>query len=129
MPSRELGFAVKVVGEPGLPSHDSRRWQSKPHLSVSLERLAAAAATGRLVFDLAVAEVWGRFRPVAELRVGDQLPPETDALRFNPWNAGGGLEPTGLLNRLRDYAYPLSQRSWTERRRTGRRARGHAGPA
>jgi UV DNA damage endonuclease len=39
MPSRKLGFAVKVVGEAGLPSHDSRRWQSKPHLSVSLERL------------------------------------------------------------------------------------------
>ena len=39
MPSRNLGFAVKVASEPGLPSHDSRRWQSKPHLSVSLERL------------------------------------------------------------------------------------------
>ncbi len=39
MPSRNVGFAVKVVGEPGLPSHDTRPWQSKPHLSVSLERL------------------------------------------------------------------------------------------
>jgi UV DNA damage endonuclease len=39
MPIRNVGFAVKVVGEPGLPSHDTRRWQSKPHLSVSLERL------------------------------------------------------------------------------------------
>jgi UV DNA damage endonuclease len=36
-----LGFAVKVLGEGGLPSHDARRWQSGPHLSVSLERLAA----------------------------------------------------------------------------------------
>ena len=53
-----------------------------------------------------------QLRPVAEIRVADPLPPETDALRFNPWNAGGGLEPTGLLNRLRDYAYPLSQRAW-----------------
>jgi UV DNA damage endonuclease len=34
-----LGFAVKVLGEGGLPSHDARRWQSRPHLSVSLERL------------------------------------------------------------------------------------------
>jgi UV DNA damage endonuclease len=34
-----LGFAVKVLGEGGLPSHDSRRWQSGPHLSTSLERL------------------------------------------------------------------------------------------
>ena len=36
-----LGFAVKVLADGGLPSHDTRRWQSGPHLSVSLERLEA----------------------------------------------------------------------------------------
>ena len=36
-----LGFAVKVLGGGGLPSHDTRRWQSQPHLRVSLERLRA----------------------------------------------------------------------------------------
>lgn len=36
-----LGFAVKVLGDGGLPSHDTRRHQSEPHLHVSLERLAA----------------------------------------------------------------------------------------
>src|SRR3954453_17688506 len=39
-----LGFAVKVIGigsHPPLPSHDTRRWRSGPHLSVSLDRLAA----------------------------------------------------------------------------------------
>jgi UV DNA damage endonuclease len=36
-----LGFAVKVLGDGGLPSHDTRRHQSGPHLRVSLERLAA----------------------------------------------------------------------------------------
>jgi UV DNA damage endonuclease len=36
-----LGFAVKVLAGGGLPSHDTRRWQSGPHLSVSLERLGA----------------------------------------------------------------------------------------
>src|SRR3954452_17815708 len=36
-----LGFAVKVLGAGGLPSHDTRRWQSNPHLSVSLDRLEA----------------------------------------------------------------------------------------
>jgi UV DNA damage endonuclease len=35
-----LGFAVKVLGDGGLPSHDTRRWQSGPNLRVSLERLA-----------------------------------------------------------------------------------------
>ena len=34
-----LGFAVKVLGDGGLPSHDTRRWSSGPHLRVSLERL------------------------------------------------------------------------------------------
>jgi UV DNA damage endonuclease len=31
-----LGFAVKVMGQPDLKSHDTRRWQNEPHLSVSL---------------------------------------------------------------------------------------------
>jgi UV DNA damage endonuclease len=38
---RRLGFAVKVLGEGGLPSHDARRWQSGPHLSDSLLKLEA----------------------------------------------------------------------------------------
>ena len=41
MSAHRLGFAVKVLGNGGLPSHDTRRWQSEPHLRVSLERLAA----------------------------------------------------------------------------------------
>jgi UV DNA damage endonuclease len=36
-----LGFAVKVLGGGGLPSHDTRRWQSGPDLGVSLDRLEA----------------------------------------------------------------------------------------
>ena len=31
-----LGFPVKVLGQAGLKSNDSRRWQSEPHLRVSL---------------------------------------------------------------------------------------------
>jgi hypothetical protein len=96
-----------------LPREDSPR----PQNGNELERLIAAAATGRRVFDLATAQIWGRFVSVAELHVGDQLPAEADALRFNPYNSGGGLEPAGVLNRLRDYAYPLSQQAW---RLTGR---------
>jgi UV DNA damage endonuclease len=34
-----LGFAVKVLGNGGLPSHDTRRWQSGPHLRHSLAAL------------------------------------------------------------------------------------------
>jgi UV DNA damage endonuclease len=36
-----LGFAVKVLGDGGLPSHDTRRWQSGPHLRHSLEMFGA----------------------------------------------------------------------------------------
>ena len=39
MSRHRLGFAVKVLGEGGIPSHDTRRWQSGPHLRVSLDRL------------------------------------------------------------------------------------------
>jgi UV DNA damage endonuclease len=37
--AHRLGFAVKVLGAGGLPSHDTRRWASGPHLRHSLERL------------------------------------------------------------------------------------------
>jgi UV DNA damage endonuclease len=41
MTEMRLGFAVKVLGDGGLPSHDTRRWQSGPDLGVSLDRLDA----------------------------------------------------------------------------------------
>ena len=34
-----LGFPVKVLGASGLRSHDSRRWQNRPRLIVSLAYL------------------------------------------------------------------------------------------
>jgi len=39
--AHRLGFAVKVLGDGGLPSHDARRWASGPHLRHSLENLTA----------------------------------------------------------------------------------------
>jgi UV DNA damage endonuclease len=39
-----LGFAVKVLGAGGLPSHDTRRHQSEPSLGVSLDHLEAVLA-------------------------------------------------------------------------------------
>jgi len=36
---RRLGFAVKVVGREGMKSNDARKWQSSPHLRVSIEYL------------------------------------------------------------------------------------------
>ncbi len=37
-----LGFPVKILGAGGMPTADTRRWQSGPHLSRSLELLAPA---------------------------------------------------------------------------------------
>ena len=39
-----LGFAVKVLGQPGLKSNDTRRWQANPHLRVSLGYLCETFA-------------------------------------------------------------------------------------
>jgi hypothetical protein len=91
-----------------LPDPSSPR----PDGEDELDRLARAAATGRLAFALAVAPLEGRFRRVGTLHVDAPLPPSADALRFNPFNTGGGLELAGVLNQLRDYAYPLAQAAW-----------------
>ena len=40
-PTYRLGFAVKVLGNGGMKTADTRRWQSGPHLSQSLELLDA----------------------------------------------------------------------------------------
>jgi hypothetical protein len=87
----------------------------RPSGEDEFDRLDRAAATGRLEFGFAVATLGGRFRRVGALQVGERLPDTLDALRFNPFNCGGGLEPAGWLNRLRDYAYPLSQAAWGRR--------------
>lgn len=100
-------FIVGVVPDAGAP---------RPPGDDEFDRLARAAATGRLTFGLAVASIGGRFRRVGTLHVHDRLPQSIDALRFNPFNSGGGMAPSGVLNRLRDYAYPLSQAAWARRR-------------
>jgi UV DNA damage endonuclease len=56
----KLGFAVKVLGGGGLPSHDARRWQSGPHLRVSLGHL------GR-IFDHLGEQGIGMYRMTASL--------------------------------------------------------------
>ena len=53
---------------------------------------------------------------MATLKVGDRLPQDLDATRFNPWNTAGGLEPAGSLNRMRDLVYRDSQAGWERSR-------------
>lgn len=85
---------------------------SLPYRAGERRFLIGAVPRGGTRFDLAVAAVLGRFEAVGDIEVGARLPHDLDGLPFNPWNTGGGLEPAGFLNRLRDRAYPRSQRGW-----------------
>ncbi len=89
------------------------------------DRLTKAAALG-LRLHLAVSPLMGRFRPVAELRVHGRLPSSVDALRFHPANSGGGMQPVGALNSMRDMSYPLSQAAWRRTRAGGARRQDEA---
>ena len=96
-----------------------RRESPRPAGRDEFDRIEKAASTGRLAFDLAVAPVAGRFQSVGSLHIGRRLAPELDALRFNPWNTGGGMQPAGWLNGARDRAYRLSQGTWRRLQRNG----------
>lgn len=92
------------------------------------ERLMRAAATGRLRFALAVAPYRGRFAPVGDIVIGRRLPGDRDAIAFDPGNTGGGLRPTGALNRLRPAAYAGARAARTSQPvRDGRMAQLHTG--
>lgn len=74
--------------------------------------LIGAVPTGEH-FSLAVARPSGRFTGVGRIELGARLPDGANGLRFNVReHTGGGLEPTGVINRMRDLAYPMSQWAW-----------------
>lgn len=99
----DVGREVRLFGV--LPTG------SAPPLGPRLEEIAAAARDGTATFDLALAPLTGRFEGAGTIRLGEQLPPaDAERLRFNPWNTGGGIRPTGPLMGLRDPAYRGSQR-------------------
>ena len=82
-----------------------------PAIGPRLEQIAEAAREGTGTFELALSEVMGRFSGVGSIRLGEQYPPEQgERLRFNPWNCGGGIRPTGPFMGIRDAAYKGSQR-------------------
>lgn len=76
-----------------------------------LAELEALAAAGELAFDVRVATPSGPWRTVARLEVGRRLDEaDEEALAFNSSNAGGGIEPAGFVNRVRDAAYVAANR-------------------
>ena len=86
-----LGFAVKVLGEGGLPAHDARRWQSGPHLRHSIEALHG-------VFDYLAREEIGMYRMTASL-APYATHPELPQFHGQLDEASGELEALGARAR------------------------------
>jgi hypothetical protein len=98
-----------------VPATDVRRrpYTSSLPYSAGGERLLVGAVPDGEAFALSVAPLSGRFAPVGRLELGATLPDGANALRFNVQeHTGGGLEPSGVLNRMRGIAYPMSQWVW-----------------
>jgi UV DNA damage endonuclease len=93
-----LGFAVKVLGGGGLPSHDTRRWQSEPHLRHSLTHLDA------ILTYLDAADV--RFYRMATQLAPYATHPDLPAFRDQPRECASELAAVGA--RARELGIRLS---------------------
>jgi hypothetical protein len=79
-----------------------------------------AGVAGRWEFDLAAGPPGGDARSFARVVLGSPLSrAQTEALRFNPANAGGGIEGAGILNVARSIVYRASQAGRGLRARVG----------
>ena len=94
MSRHRLGFAVKVLGEGGLPSHDSRRWQSNPHLRTSLERLRRDPRPARRATTSACTAWPRRSRRTQAIRT-------YRSFTLRSWSARDELREIGALARER----------------------------
>jgi hypothetical protein len=100
-----VGDGVRLFGALPLPApaRDDR---------TDLEEFDDAAARGEARFTLALAAPFRGWRPIGVIEAGEPLDREAgEALRFNPWNTGGGIRPVGPFQGLRDAAYGASQRA------------------
>jgi hypothetical protein len=103
LPSRAPGLGrvtFRLVPEPTASNGGDRR-----------ERLERAVDAGRAVFVLQVRErrARARYRGLALIRLRERLEDVGEELRFNPFHAGLGIEPAGLLQAIRAVVYPASQ--------------------
>jgi hypothetical protein len=73
-------------------------------------RLLADVAAGRAVLPLELIEAAGVWRPVARLRLVEEVALDQAALRFDPFRAGRGIRPRGFVHDLRRATYAASQR-------------------
>ena len=77
---------------------------------LQLDALRERAAGGGLRFALELAEPSGDWEPIGVIELGDAWSDDdSDALRFDPANTGGGIAPVGLVQTVRRLAYRASQ--------------------
>lgn len=101
-----MGDEVRLVG--------ARSVTDPVEGSDSIPQLLATTTARPVRFELTVATLLGAWTPIGIVTLGDQVP-EADAqrVRFNPWNTGGNIRPTGPFMGLRESAYRESQRGWS----------------
>ncbi|MFL5847103.1 MAG: hypothetical protein ACJ762_20690 [Solirubrobacteraceae bacterium] len=95
------------------PTARSRPYTSSLPYGAGGERFLIGAVPDGEAFALSVAPMMGRFSPVGRIELGARLAGGANDITFNVGvHTGGGLAPVGVLNRMRDLAYPMSQWGW-----------------
>ncbi|MDO5370079.1 UV DNA damage repair endonuclease UvsE [Paracoccus sp. (in: a-proteobacteria)] len=93
-----MGFPVKVMGQPGLKSNDTRRWQQNPHLKTSLEYVDA-------ILDYLARTGIGMYRMSSDLAPYATHP---DMPQFHGMVAESDAELSALGRKARDLDIRLS---------------------
>ena len=107
------GAGVQHLFRPALSITDGPYSTILPYEIGGTQYVLAARPRSATVFDLGVTTLKGRrMQRIGELRLGDRRPDDENDLRFNPFNTGGGLQPATMFNRMRKWAYPMSQAGW-----------------
>jgi hypothetical protein len=107
------GVGVHHLFRPALSITDGPYSTILPYEIGGEQYVIAARPRSATHFDLGVTPLTGRrMRRIGELRLGARRPDDENDLRFNPYNTGGGLEPATVFNRMRRWAYPMSQAGW-----------------
>lgn len=77
------------------------------------QRLRFALHHGAATFQLECRSLGLRraWRPIARVRLVEELELDQAALRFSPFRSGRGIRPIGLVHALRRATYPSSQRA------------------
>lgn len=101
-----MGTEVRLVG--------ARSATDPVEGSGSLDQLLATADERPVRFDLTLATLLGHWSTIGTVTLGHRVPEsEAQRIRFNPWNTGGNIRPTGPFMGLRESAYRESQRGWS----------------